>query len=252
MNWLEQLMKALEGVDGGEDIIKGAQGEMSKKNKENESLRKRMKAAEQAQIALKDSLNKVLTALGVEEPEDGDELDLDGALEALQDKIANAGGNKGGGKGATAEVAELQKQLNQLKRNLDKLGKDKEASDKLSMDERTKRINLMRVNAVLAALTEGKAVKPQTLMSVVGQNVKINDEDKLVFVTAEGDEVPVAEGVKQWLTANPEFVVGSGTPGAGTAGGKGTQVDDAKKGTELAEARNKAQAPTSTGLNLWG
>jgi hypothetical protein len=77
----------------------------------------------------------------------------------------------------------------------------------------------MKNQALLAALVENKAIKPETLTKLLLDNVKVGDDDSLVFVGTEGDEIPVKDGVKGWLTSNPEFLLNNQNPGGGSGGG---------------------------------
>jgi hypothetical protein len=168
----------------------------------------------------------------------------DTAIEALK-----------GGKGKTKddpEFAELQRQVSKLTKSMDALKKEKDVADKAVIDEKNKRHAMLTKTELLSQLTEGKAIKPATLVVILQKFVKVGDDEKLVFVNEVGDEVSVKDGVAGWLKANPEFVTNTGTGGAGSNGGPGggtkTEEEAAKA---LADARNKGQQGAANGLNPW-
>lgn len=74
---------------------------------------------------------------------------------------------------------------------------------------------------VLAALTDGKAIKPDVFTQVLLSHISAKDDGSLVY--KEGDnEVSIADGVKGWLSKNPWAVKNDSRSGSGEAGGVGT------------------------------
>lgn len=106
-----------------------------------------------------------------------------------------------------------------------KISDDKSTFEKAASVEKGKRQEVLRDSAIQKALVAGKAVKPDRLAKMLTGSIKISDDDSMVFVGDDGTEVTVEEGVKSFLTDNPEFVVNSQQPGAGGGGSGGKQPD---------------------------
>lgn len=215
---LEEILKALEGLDDGAEYVSGLKTlseEIGKKNREAQNLRTRLKTAEDSIGAVNSKFSKVAQFIGLEDEVE----DLEAALEALKSKKDTKDGK------SAPEIAELTSQLNQLKRDMKKLSDDKVTFEKTANEEKAKRHTVLRDLALRNALEAGKAVKPQRLTKMLVNNVKIMDDDSLIFVNDDGSEVTVDEGVKSFLTENPEFVVNPQNPGAGGGGGNGKQPD---------------------------
>jgi hypothetical protein len=119
------------------------------------------------------------------------------------------------------------------------------ASEKTATEERGKRQTSERNRALLAALTEHKAIKPDQLLKILADKVKVNDDDSLTFLKDDGEEIDIKTGVKGWLDANPEFVFNAQNPGAGGgAGGGGKAGDVGAFGKELAQQVTAQQTPS--------
>lgn len=218
---LEEITKALEGLEDGTEFIAGLKTlseEIGKKNREAQGLRTRLKTAEDSIGTVNGKFSKVAAFIGLEDEAE----DLEAALEALKEKQIAAGGK---GSKSAPEIAELTSQLNQLKRDMKKISDDKVGFEKAAGEEKAKRHTVLRDLALRNALEAGKAVKPQRLTKMLVNNVKIMDDDSLIFVNDDGSEVTIDEGVKSFLTENPEFVVNPQNPGAGGGGGNGKQPD---------------------------
>lgn len=217
---LEEITKALEGLEEGADFIAGLQsltGEIKKKNNEAQNLRTRLKTTEDNITAVNDKFSKVAAFIGLEDEVE----DIEAALEALKQKQAD-GGKKGQ---PVPEVAELTSQLNQLKRDMKKLSEDKSTFEKVAGEEKNKRQSVLRDLALQKALVAGKAIKPDRLAKMLVGNIKIAEDDAMIFISDDGTEVTVEEGVKSFLTENPEFVINAQNPGGGGGGGNGKQPD---------------------------
>jgi hypothetical protein len=213
-------------------------------------LRTRAKTAEDALAEQKKELAVLLDKMGIE-GYDKDDFDLEDALEAYDTAIEALKGGKGKTKD-DPEFAELQRQVSKLTKSMDALKKEKDVADKAVIDEKNKRHAMLTKTELLSQLTEGKAIKPGTLVDILQKFVKVGDDEKLVFVNEVGDEVSVKDGVAGWLKANPEFVMNTSNGGAGSNGGPGggtkTEEEAAKA---LADARNKGQQGAANGLNPW-
>ena len=105
---LEEIIKAVEGLDEGAEFVAGLQvlsGEIKKKNSEAQNLRTRLKTAEDSISAVNGKFSKVAAFIGLEEEAE----DLEVALEALKAKQKAGGGKEGG----SPEIAELTSKLAQ-------------------------------------------------------------------------------------------------------------------------------------------
>lgn len=248
---LEDVLKALEALENGEELINVVKAELNKKNNEAKNLRTRAKTAEDALSEHKKTLAIVLEKMGIE-GFDSDEFDLDDALEAYDTAMKAKEGGKGKGKD-DPEFAELQRQVAKLTKTMDTLKKEKEAADKAVLDEQAKRHSMLVQTELLSSLTEGKAIKANVLVDVLKKFIKVGEDEKLVFTTDVGDEVSVKDGVAGWLKANPEFVENTSRGGAGSHGGPGgagkTEEEAAKS---MAEQRNKGPQNNNIGLDPWG
>lgn len=237
---LEEMMKALEAVDNGSEmaeVVKGLQAEIAKKNSEAKNLRERMKTSESALAANKETLKKVVSKLGLELQED-DEGSLDEALEGFMN------GRKPSSEGEDKELAALRLDMQRMKRDFEKMQKAKEQSDQLAAAEREKRIGTEKARRLTEALTSEKAISPTKLVKLLEGNVKVLEDDSMVYVGDDGAEVDLKEGVASFLKANPEFVANNQVPGSG--GGKGAGAGGQKL---YSKAELEAMTPEEVNKN---
>lgn len=243
---IEQLFAFLKAAEGGTDALAFVKTLVGNHKKELTKLQNKLTAAEGGNTKVAGKLQKVLDKLNVEVSDDED-FDLEDAVDETIKAVSKNGQS-------TPEIAELQKQLKTLTRNLDKLTVENTNNQKLAGEEKAKRHKMLVDSEVLSALIEGKANKPQVLKSLVGQKVKVNENDELVYLADNGDEISVKDGVKSWLDANPEFVANDSNAGAGGHGGGKGKDGPVAKMHEIAEQRNKGlnlPQPSSGGLDPW-
>lgn len=210
------LFKTLEG--GGEDYIAGFNSilaEGAKTAKTVTELETKLQDYEGKVGSLTDRYNKVADFVGLQ---DGVE-DVEAALAELKKQKAE------GDKTLGPQITELTSQLNEMKRNLKKITDEKANSEKIAGEERAKRHSMIRDMELRNALEEGKAVKPSITARLLMNNVKVLDDDRIIFVGDDGAEVTVSEGVKSFLSNNPEYVINSQNPGGGGGGGPMGEVD---------------------------
>lgn len=172
------------------------------------------------------ALSKVLDALGVSNDDKADEniSNISRTLEALR----NTG----------VKPDKVGEQLSELKKQLGDLTSKYEAAEKKAEAEKAARVNASIKAAAIDALTKGNALNPAEMAKLVSDRIKPGDDDKLTFTGDDGKAVSVADGVKNWLKANPWAVKNTGNGGAGTSGKgadkpEGTKytLDDVKKMT---------------------
>lgn len=189
---LEQIYEALGKIENGgtmvadlQDVIRSTRDEAAKSRIEK---------------------NKILDALNLRSggDPDGNLQNIVATLTALQ----AAGG----------DPSKIGTQVDDLRKQVKELTEKYTASEKLAAEEKEKRIQTAMKSQVLAALTDGKAVKPDVFTQVLLGNISAKDDGSLVY--KDGDkEMTIADGVAGWLKANPWAVkadVQTGTGGGGS------------------------------------
>jgi alanyl-tRNA synthetase len=238
---LALLAKTPEGSKAAEALkalIAAKDTELTQKGTQYKALAKTLKDTEDKLKVATSRLEKFHDHTGIAD----DMEDIEAALAELKTKEEEA--LKTGGKGAP-EISQLQKDIAKLQRDLKKATEAQVASEKNATEERGKRQTSERNRALLAALTEHKAIKPDQLLKILSDRVKVNDDDSLAFLKEDGEEVDVKVGVKGWLDANPEFVFNAQNPGAGGGGGAhGKAGEIGNFGKELAKQVTTQQTPS--------
>ncbi len=182
---LAQIYGALGAVEHGQDMISDLQGIIAKGAKQDKS-------------------GEILKKLGVNTIEEVD--NLVSVLAAVK---------KTGNDPATlaSQLTDLSTQVNDFKAKF-------EESEAKRKEERTKRINSAIKSQLISELTKGNALMPETFAQVLAANVQAKDDDSLIYKSADGKEIAVADGVKAWLQNNPSAVKVGINGGAGSSGGK--------------------------------
>lgn len=235
---LEELLKALEAAENGSEmteVVKGLQAEITKKNNEAKNLRERLKASETDSAALKGRFEKVASHIGLN-LEEGIELE-----EALA-KFDEA--RKGSPSGDPKELVELRSDIQRMKRELEKIQKEKDKAAEIAVQERDRRIKTDRDRKLSEALSSAKAISPNKLVRLLADNVKILDDDSMVFIGEDGEELDLKEGVTAFLKDNPEFVMNDQRAGGGSGGG-----GDGGRGKTYSKAEIEAMTPEQINAN---
>lgn len=241
----EEFLKALKALENGTDLVAfyeesetASKEEVGKRNRENQNLRTRLKAAEESATLTKEKLESIMTKLGLDA-----DSDITSAEAAVDKLIAGKGGNE--------SVNALQKRIERLERE------KKTETEKLKADtaaERAKRHDMIRLKDLQDALTANKAAQPGQLAQLLLAKTKVREEDdSVVYVNEKGEEIAISDGVKAYLDAYPEFRINDQRGGAGSGGGTGagggkvdTGVEFAKKiaveGAEADKSAAEAQA----------
>ncbi|WP_371380897.1 hypothetical protein [Sporomusa aerivorans] len=242
---LEELLAALAKLPEGSKyaealkaIIATKDGEIAQKGTQFKTLTKTLKEAEEKLKKTTDRLEKFHDHTGVAD----DVEDVEAALVELKAKEEEAL-KAAGGKGAP-EITQLQKDIAKLQRDLKRATEAQVISEKTAAEERSKRQSSERNRALLAALTENKAIKPDQLLKILADKVKVNDDDSLTFIKDDGEEMEVTVGVKGYLDANPEFVINDQNRGGGGGGGTAGKNGEAGAfGKSLAQQATTQQTP---------
>lgn len=241
----EELLAALSKLPEGSKyaealkaIIAAKEAELTQKGTQFKTLTKTLKETEEKLKKATERLDQFHDHTGIAD----DVEDIEEALAELKEKEAEAL-KVAGGKGAP-EIAQLQKDFAKLQRDFKKATDAQVAAEKTAAEERTKRQGSERNRALLAALTEHKAIKPDQLLKILADKVKVNDDDSLTFLKDDGEEIEVNAGVKGWLDANPEFVINTQNPGGGGGGGTyGKAGEVGAFGKSLAQQVTAQQTP---------
>lgn len=238
----EDFLKAIKALDNGADLVAffeesetASKEEVGKRNRENKNLRERLKAAEESTGPAKEKLEAILTKLGIDA-----DSEADAAETAIDKLIAGKGGNE--------SVTALQKRLDRLERERKMERERLEAETKA---ERAKRHDMIRLKELQDALAANKAARPDQLAKLLLANTKVReDDDAIVYVNDKGEEIKIADGVKTYLDAFPEFKLNDQRGGAGSGGSLGGSggsktdpgVEMAKSLAQSGVAADKASA----------
>ena len=189
---LQQIYEALGKVENGGAMVADLQDVISQTR--NEAAASRV------------AKNKVLDALGIRGEDSDDALkNLAETLKALK--------QAGNPETLGTQIAAMQSQIKELTEKYN-------ASETKAKAERDKRLEASRTAAVQAALAKGNALNPESMVKLVADSIVAKDDDSLVFKSGD-KELPVEDGVKAWLSANPWAVKNTASGGAGSGGGKG-------------------------------
>lgn len=201
----EKAVKLKSFID---DAAKKQERKITELTRKNTELTEKAKAVE----ALQDKLHIFTDRLEL----DAEAEELENALEEALKKLSE------GGQASDAEVTQLKKELSKLKRDYAKETAAKEELTKNLGDMKGKYQSGLITRALQAELVKGNAISPDMLVKLLKDQVRVGDDDSLVFVNDSGDELEVADGVAEFLKGHTEFVKSSNKPGAGGSGGSGS------------------------------
>ena len=235
---LEDVKKALEALDGGNDLYGVVISELDKlkskvteeKNRGITEVSKRNKEVESMK-----AYKKAMDALGF----DPEESELDDFVSTVSDTMTQyndivKGKTKDGDLDITKfpQWKDLQKQLRTLSKNSEKLTADLEVERKEKETLRTKTRNNVIKTTLLKTLSD-KVHGPDLLVNDLINNGRVSlaeDEKTVVFVEGE-DQVDYDEGITKVLDERKDILKSnqSGGGGSGGSGGKGSSKDDKQK-----------------------
>lgn len=216
MKTKEEIIAALQELDGGDDYVAGLNGLVKDANKNSKAVKdltKKVNDLTASNESLTGNYNKLSDFIGLPV----ETTDLDAALEDIRKQ--NEKNNKG-----SADIAALKSQLNEMKRNYKTLS-DKSAGFEQSVaTERAKRHGMIKEMQLRTALELNKALNPAITSRLMMGNVKVLDDDSVIYVEDDGSEVTVDEGVKSFLDKYPDYkanrqISGAGSGSNGFAGG---------------------------------
>lgn len=188
MPTLADVRKALEGLEGGSDLISVVDGELSKLRNGEGKYRTRAKA--------------LGDYLGIDPATE----DLEGALEAHK---AKAKQNTANGKPDPEWDA-------RLKRLEGELESERKRRTEAEASARTSKAQA----AIKDALAKAKALRPDDLAHLHMGAAKYREDGSVYFLDAAGAERSVEEHVSGWLKDRPDLVSSNQSPGPGGNGNR--------------------------------
>ncbi len=219
MKTKEEIIAALKNVEGGEEFVTGFNNLLKDANN-NIKLVKELTAKVSDLTADKETLtgnyNKLFDFIGLPL----DTSNLDEALKEIKKKQQEKDKS-------TADIATLKSQLNEMKRNYKTLSDKSAKFEKQASTEKTKRQGMIKEMALRTALEVNKALNPAITSRLMMGNIKVLDDDSVIYVDDDGSEVTVDEGVKSFLTKYPDYRANRQLSGAGGGfnGSSGGNVD---------------------------
>ena len=201
---MKDVYAALEKLDNGADLITTIKGEINTLN--NEAKKNRIAGEHTAE-----KLKNVLAGLDLEDADDV--ADKAKNLKAALDTFAQ------GGKKPT----EVAKQITDLTAQVNKVTKQLDAMTKTAQEEKTKRLDGMKMAKAVELLSKGHAASPENMAKLLEGNIIVKDDESLAYNGKDG-EISLEDGVANWLKENSWAVKangggGSGSPNGGNGGG---------------------------------
>lgn len=228
---LEYLKKQPDGakyVATVEAMETAYRTEIERKTQDNKTVKTKLADTEKTLKTVQGNYSKVMTHLGLDE----DVEDLDTELETISKT-----------KGADAA---LQRKYDALDK---KYKKEIGEKDTAITEERGRRHDLLKTNAVVAGLT-GKVHNPQEIAKLLMGNLRVNEEnDNIIFTGADGKESSVEDGIKGWLTGNAWAAVNPQNPGASSFSSNNNNGD--KVGSLGKELAKSAAQPDVKGAEIY-
>ena len=201
---MKDVYAALEKLDNGADLITTIKGEINTLN--NEAKKNRIAGEHTAE-----KLKNVLAGLDLEDADDV--ADKAKNLKAALDTFAQGG----------RKPTEVAKQITDLTAQVNKVTKQLDAMTKTAQEEKTKRLNGMKMAKAVELLSKGHAASPENMAKLLEGNIIVKDDESLAYNGKDG-EISLEDGVADWLKENSWAVKangggGSGSPNGGNGGG---------------------------------
>ena len=204
---MKDVYAALEKLDNGADLITTIKGEINTLN--NEAKKNRIAGEHTAE-----KLKNVLAGLNLEDADDV--ADKAKNLKAALDTFAQ------GGKKPT----EVAKQITDLTAQVNKVTKQLDAMTKTAQEEKTKRLDGMKMAKAVELLSKGHAASPENMAKLLEGSIIVKDDESLAYNGKDG-EISLEDGVADWLKENSWAVKANGGGGSGSPnGGNGGESSD--------------------------
>lgn len=202
---LKNVYEALEKVENGAEMITAIKTEITKLNGEAKAHREK---GDRSAARTK----SILESLGLE--------DTDEAIDKAKELKATLDSFSQGGKAPS----EVHKQITDLTKQVATFSKKLEEMTKTAETEKAKRFEATKQNALIDALTKGKAAAPKDMAALVAGNVFFNEKEEPMYKKGE-DILSVEDGVKDWLSANRWAIKVEGSAGGGAPAGNNPDAD---------------------------
>ena len=199
---LKEVYTALEKVENGADLITAIKSEVNKLN--NEAKRNR-EAGEQSGKRLKD----VLEAIGI--TDDDKTIDKAKELKSTLDTFAQGG----------KKPDEVAKQISTLTKQVETVTQQLNDMTKTANDEKSKRLNGMKISKAIELLNKGNAASPSKMAKLLEDSIIVKDDESLAFRGEDGKEISLEDGVSGWLKENTWAIKAGSQGGGGSHGGGG-------------------------------
>ena len=118
---------------------------------------------------------------------------------------------------------EVAKQITDLTAQVNKVTKQLDAMTKTAQEEKTKRLDGMKMAKAVELLSKGHAASPENMAKLLEGSIIVKDDESLAYNGKDG-EISLEDGVADWLKENSWAVKangggGSGSPNGGNGGG---------------------------------
>lgn len=212
---LKEVFSKLEDLEDGQEIMTVIKSELSKVRTEAATSRVELSN-------LKSKQQELLRTLGAKEDEDP--LDSAQKIKATLDNLAKTG----------KSPAEVPEYLQTLIKQVEATSKQVADITKTAEAEKARRIETLKNNKLISALTTSKAVDPGALAKILADNVFVKEDGETVFYKDGDAELSVEEGAASWLKSNPWAVSIKQEAGGGanTTGSKNVESDAFVQGFE--------------------
>jgi hypothetical protein len=233
---LDDIKKALEGHQKAEDILKLVEahaGEVAKTEGEKAAIEAKRKANSEAKN-IRERFKKTWEDFEI----DPDADDFEDKITALKDALKKA---KDGGGRNEGELKTLMARIEKAeKKAADAEAREKEAKARARRKDAE--------SAIITALTEKKAIKPQILLNSIMPNIKIAESEDAAHIYKVGDdEFSIQDGIAKFLEANPEFIANATRPGGDSGHLKGGDGSP-KKQSDINKRREEIRAKMNNRL----
>lgn len=202
---IKEVYANLEKVDNGTEMITAIKAEVA-------ALSNEAKKHRQTGDTITAKNKAILEALGLEDSDDVAEKAKE--LKATLDSFAQDG----------KTPSDVARQIAKLTKDIATINGKYAEMEKTAQAEKAKRLDAMKMNALIDALTKGNAAAPKDMARLIADKLVVNDDETINYVDGENN-MSVDDGVKGWLGANTWAVKANPQGGSGAPAGAGGSGD---------------------------
>lgn len=202
----EQIAKIIEKHN---KEVKTVQTKLEKTTEKLKKVEEKQKEEIETVKEKLEQVEAIAEALGVD-LEDGD---LSKAFEDYKEEILKTAGITDNSK----EFKELQRELAKKDKEAKRVQAELEKANLALGEEKGKRQNQIKREKIKKALEENKVLKADQFVDLFSNKAKFDEDSNDVLI----DEIDVDEAIREWATANPEFINATIKTGAGGGSGAG-------------------------------